>query len=204
MGFTLKWPRFKEHPTGSGRNGQLPDRIAAPTGRVTPIGEAIPLIERELRRARRYEHPLGILVLTLADGFTPDATRLRGLPPTKPRMRRGLSLPADRGTTGNGVAALGALLSHSIRETDVLTSPEGERYYLLALPETGWEAMTLAAQRIARGILQTGQPRLRIGMAEFPSQGLTLDELFERARREWLMNPLPLDGPSNQEEAVHA
>jgi hypothetical protein len=204
MGFTLRWPRHKEHPNGSGRNGHVRDRSAVPIGRVTPIDEAIPLIDRELRRARRYEHPLGILVLTLADGLTPDARRWRVSAASKSKDRSDPSSSTVPGTSGNGIAALGAMLSRTIRETDVLTSPEGERYYLLALPETGYEAMALAAQRIHRGFVETGHPRLRIGMAEFPSQGLTLDELFDRARKEWLMNPLPLDGSSNQEEAAHA
>jgi hypothetical protein len=55
--------------------------------------------------------------------------------------------------------------------------------YCVLLPESGEREALGAIERITRVIYDRTEVRLRAGAAEFPRDGLTVEDLFERARR---------------------
>jgi len=161
-------------------------------GPIKRLDHAIPSIEREFSRARRYEDPLALVLITARDAFTPrpgatGGSRLRskGLGRFTSRNPFTLSAFEERRTQ-----VIGRLLSGMIREYDIITAANDGRYCLLFLPVTCRAEAILAGLRLGDEILNLAGLPLRMGFAEFPSEGLAIEELFEWARKDWLCKPL--------------
>jgi hypothetical protein len=131
-----------------------------------------PRLAFELRRARRYEHPLSVIILRPhghGDGHIVGSHG--GMPAIAPqREREPLSY-----------LLLGSYLRNNLRETDLLVSAPERLLFAAFLPETDEQGARMAVRRLIRGLSQFGAFGVRAGVAEFPRDALTVEDLFEHA-----------------------
>lgn len=126
--------------------------------RFPTFEEIRPLFELELRRARRYERPLGLLIL----GFGPADDEAR-------RPHR--------------LARLGSLLHEGLRETDLVCYLADHGEFAALLPEADAATAAKGYRRIRELWSAGNASSLSGGAATYPLDGLTLDDLLARARR---------------------
>jgi GGDEF domain-containing protein len=157
--------RLRYRVAGLGRGGPLG---LADAGALPTFHELLPLFERELRRARRYERPLSVLVLAFETVEPIHIAQLR-------------------------VLHLGALLRDTLRESDLVAYAAESQEFVAVLPETDSVAAEQSAKRIHRLLVSRMATGLRAAVAVFPHGGLTLDDLVARARSSLRHGPLPLD-----------
>jgi hypothetical protein len=170
-------------------------------GGVPTFQELRPQLERELRRARRYERPLGLVVFALEPVYGVRDGRGGG---------NGTDAAGAGGAAGTRYVAqleflhLALLLRDTLRESDIISYAPETREFLALLPEADQKATEQAAERVHRII----QPRLTSGVranhASYPRDGLTLDDLVNvvrgssRERRSWaVLSRAVLRGASN-------
>jgi hypothetical protein len=151
--------------TQSGRRDDLPPALDIPVYR-----QILPRAAVELRRARRYERPLSLLVLS-PRGFLLERKGAEGVMPTR-------SAPLL-------YILLGAFLRNALRETDLLSSIPESLLYAVFMPETREREVWKAVERLDAGFRRLATAQLRTGIAEFPRDGLTVENLFECATLAW-------------------
>lgn len=139
-------------PDAEGQDGSGPPRATLPL-----LDELRPLFERELRRSRRYERPLSVLVFAL---------------PPLPRERR-----------AEGLARLARLLRDHLRETDLVARVPGRDEVVALLPEADAPTATGGCERVrSLWAHEDGWPPLHAGVATYPDEALVLDDLLGTAR----------------------
>lgn len=141
----------------------------------------IPRLEAELRRARRYERPLSMIVIG-AEGV-PRGGRLRA------STDAFVPGPAEMGPLL--FAFLGAFLRSSLRETDLLAAVPESLLYVGFLPEVDGDGAEEAASRVAAEFAVLTSLKLRTGIAEFPRDGFTVGDLFQSATQDALDRAAP-------------
>ena len=162
--------RDRTDRSGSRRTSGIDDIVDSLTGAGTPAQLFITL-DYEFTRAVRYEHPLGCLVVRIAN-FALLAEKLSG------DYREGI------------LVALADGLRQSIRNVDHLfrSSPEE---FTVVLPETGpdgcqvvTERLRSAAAELSRfGVAVSPLPTLLVGSAYYPESGAAeAKELITAAR----------------------
>jgi GGDEF domain-containing protein len=127
-------------------------------------------IYREIRRARAHHRPLSLMAISPNGGSVQV-------------MRNELIEQIQRESVGRYVRSQVAnLLAQETRESDVITEREG--YFVTVLPETTSED----AQRFAHRLKQNSEKQLglglRVGLASFPDQEVTFEQLLARAAGE--------------------
>ena len=158
-------------------------RISRPSGALQPVFEvpsfrqALPQISAELRRARRFEHPLAVVVIGARD-----------LPGARVAADGGAAVapaPLSPADSTSRFLLLGSYLRNTIRETDLLTAAPESLAYAVFLIETSRQGAELAIARYRAGFEGCAAAELRVGCAEFPHDGLMAEDLLERASRAW-------------------
>ena len=158
-------------------------------GGVPTLREALPRLSSELDRARRHSRPLSVVVF--------------GLDPVATDMGRARFMSESDGPQTGLFPLLSALLAPSLREAlrqaDIVSYTTREAQSLVALPETTAEG----ARRTVSRLLQTPAIQvlcpLRIGLASFPDDGWTLEDVIVRAEEEWARSgPVQLDAKGDE------
>jgi diguanylate cyclase (GGDEF)-like protein len=139
-------------------------------------------LEAELSRARRHQHPVGVLFIDV-DNF--KAYNDRNGHPAGDRLLKRL---ADALVGGRNSG-----LPLQSRASDIVARYGGEEF-LMVLPETGLEGCAVKAERIRRVVSEfdfadaTRQPggclSVSIGVAVFPEDGQEKQALIDAADRE--------------------
>jgi hypothetical protein len=129
--------------------------------------QALRALHGELRRARRYQHPLSVAALSPAATGS-GAHRLDRV--RAPHLSFYL---------------LGSLLRDVFRETDVATYAAEHHLFAVFLLETREEDAARAVRRLDALFRGHTGGEVRAGTAEFPRDGLTVEDLFGRAHRAW-------------------
>lgn len=158
--------------------------------RVPTYRDALPVLAAEIDRARRYERPLSLAVI----GFEGVG-----------RLRDGIRLEGSNGN-GNGNTAhppetaiypepvvtmlLGAILRDALRETDRVSYDAVAGRYVIVMPELNRTKASQAVQRLHELVLTRIFTAVSLGVAEFPHDGLTLEELVTAARQQRELSPL--------------
>jgi hypothetical protein len=161
------------------------------SGGVPTLREALPRLSTELDRARRHSRPLSIVVFGL-DPVATDVGHAR------------LKNESDGPTATALFPLLSALLAPSLREalrqTDIVSYTTREAQSLVALPETTADgARRMIGRLLQRSAIQVLCP-LRIGLAAFPDDGWTLEDVIVRAEEEWARSgPIQLDAGKGDE-----
>ena len=150
---------------------QLPD--------VPAYRQVSPQLAAELRRARRYEHHFAAVVLS------PHAMVGRSARP-RPGLAAFPSLSIAPATVPPTIYfLLGSYLRNTLRETDILTAAPEALSYAVFLAETDRACAEQAVARLREGFHACAGVELRSGVAEFPDDGLTIEDLLDRAWDAW-------------------
>lgn len=182
---------------------------------VPTFQELRPALDGELRRSRRYERPLAVLVV-VPDVGPPLTTNVNGNGNGNGNGSHahsgngahhsnangnGGGVYLGGGDIANGVLRplywaqlrflmLGSLLCGTLRESDVVSYAADVHEFVALLPE----CKGLAAQQTVERLHQAYSSRmgigLRAGMAVYPADGLTLDDLLDHARRSLAATPI--------------
>ena len=134
-------------------------------------------IKIELTRSRRYHRPLSLLIIEAeADSRTDPREMLKGI--QHDLLHRFTS------------ARIGQIIDDSIRQTDLVVRDHRGRFVILC-PETDLPNATNLATRISKVVHDRTGLDVLSGVAAFPEEALTFDDLVQKAR-ERLMRPAPL------------
>jgi hypothetical protein len=159
-------------------------------GGVPTLREVLPRLSSELDRARRHSRPFSVVVFGL-DRVATDMGRALFTRESDGHMQTGL------------FPVLSALLAPSLREalrqTDIVSYTTREAQSLVAFPETTAEGARRTISRLLRmSAIQVLCP-LRVGLASFPEDGWTLEDVIVRAEEEWARSgPVQLDGQGDE------
>lgn len=159
-------------------------------GGVPTLREVLPRLSSELDRARRHSRPLSVVVFGL-DPVATDIGHARFTSESDGRSQTGL------------FPLLSALLAPSLREalrqTDIVSYTTREAQSLVAFPETTADGARRTISRLLRmSAIQVLCP-LRIGLASFPEDGWTLEDVIVRAEEEWARSgPVQSDGEGDE------
>ena len=166
----------------------------------------LPVLSGELSRSRRYQRPMSIAVVGLQQEHLPAPlvrrdsrstssgrwiSRLWADPSSSPSPRDDRSArlqnndsperPFLSRTTQMLSFAFGLILEESVRDSDFVTYvPKDDRFVLLLAESDRTQALE-TVKRLAALLDQRLVIHLEAGVAEFPSEGLTLDELVAHA-----------------------
>ena len=134
----------------------------------------LPILHKELSRMRRFERPLAVAVL-----------QPNGIAADKPNAYS----PQANNANGNDNKSIsqvefilcGLVFNNSIRDIDMLSYDTQKNQFIISLPETNKAQAHFTIERIKKliGIRMAGQ--LAVGVAEFPDNGLILEDLIEHA-----------------------
>lgn len=125
-------------------------------------------IKIELTRSRRYHRPLGLVVI---ESESDDEKTAREMLKS---IQHDLML---RFTS----ARVGQIIDDRVRQTDLVMRDHHGRFIILC-PETNLENATRLAQRISLAISERTNLQVFVGVAAFPDEALTFDDLLHKAK----------------------
>ncbi len=147
-------------------------------GRVYASDEAELIVKREMQHSRRRNRPLSVLVVEAgAEGAVVNVST------TAREIER---LLAKR----YSLEAMTRLLAGAIRRTDFILDQTGQGRLVLVTPEMRKEQAGAVLQRLNDQTQKRLGVTLRCGVASFPDQGITFEELIDQAERD-LRGELP-------------
>lgn len=152
------------------RSESLMDLLAHGTfpHRAVEMDEASDVIKTEFSRSRRYHRPLALLFV---NPLPKDEEAVREM--LKSLQRDMLSRLSN--------ARIGQAISGVIRQTDLLIRDHAGAFVILC-PETNLESAGLLASRIQIAVEDKTGLNIRCGVASFPDEALTFDDLLYAAR----------------------
>lgn len=122
-------------------------------GTLPSFHQALPRLELELTRARRYERPITIALIATDDAQTPSLVTL----------------------------LLAALVREALRETDIVAYAPSLSLCVVGMPEARKADAQVAMNRVQALCMNRLMLPVRTGIAEFPVAGWTLEALIKEA-----------------------
>lgn len=154
--------------------------LSAFPNRTRDIDSENQRIKIELTRSRRYHRPLSVVVLQTE---TEDEKLTREL----------LKSVQQDLMTRFSSARIGQIIDDRVRQTDLVLRDYKGRFIILC-PETDFSNASLLAKRISQAIKERTDFRVLWGVAAFPEEALTFDDLLQKARERLVIDvPLPSD-----------
>lgn len=151
--------------------------LSAFPNRANDIDSENQRIKIELTRSRRYHRPLSLVVI---ESESEDEKTTR-------EMLKSIQYDLLNRFTS---ARVGQIIDDRIRQTDLVLRDRRGRFIILC-PETDLENASLLAQRIAQAVKERTSLHVLWGVAAFPEEALTFDDLLQKAR-ERLMDSVPV------------
>jgi GGDEF domain-containing protein len=124
-------------------------------------------IKKEFARSRRYDRPLSLVVIEPEPEDTNATAEL-------------LKNIQDDLLHRFRSARVGQVLDEYTRQTDLILKDHRGRFVILC-PETDHEIVALLAGRLARSVMERTGLSIRWGVASFPDDALSFDDLLEKA-----------------------
>ncbi|MCI0551215.1 MAG: diguanylate cyclase [Anaerolineae bacterium] len=124
-------------------------------------------IKIELTRSRRYHRPLSLVVI---ESESEDQKTTR-------EMLKSVQQDLLNRFTS---ARVGQIIDDRIRQTDLVLRDHRGRFVILC-PETNLENTILLAKRIAQAVRERTNHHVLWGVAAFPEEALTFDDLLQKA-----------------------
>lgn len=135
-------------------------------------------IKIELTRSRRYHRPLSVVVIEVES----EAEKI-----TREMLKSIQYDLLSRFTT----ARVGQIIDDRIRQTDLVLRDQKGRFIVLC-PETDLQSAMLLAKRISQAIKERANLGVLWGVAAFPDEALTFEDLLQKARERLVLSvPLP-------------
>lgn len=156
---------------------------------IPTLRQALPRLSGELERARRYRRPLSIVILSHDDGSgasgVSPAAHMGG---NGASGQNGPSLSQIDVPESHISARLAFILRKALRESDIVMHAATQGCCVVGMPEVDGIDARKAVDRL--NDLCFGKPLLplRAGIAVFPQDGWTLEELLRRAEEDWQPN----------------
>lgn len=146
--------------------------LPASEKRVHHINAAKEFIVTEFIRSRRYQHPLSLIVIQ------PDAKS------TISEMQSSIT-DIQMQMAGRFISArVAKLLSSEVRRIDMIINPgEDDPMFLILCPETKGDAALKLAERIRNKIDNKLGVSVAYGVASFPEDALTFEDLSQKAKK---------------------
>jgi len=142
--------------------------LSAFPNRVHEIDSEDQRIKIELTRSRRYSRPLSLVIIATE----PEDQKL-----TKEMLKSMQHDLMHRFTA----ARIGQIIDDRVRQTDlVLRDHHG--HFVILCPETDLGSATLLGRRIAQSVKERTDVDILCGVAAFPEEALTFDDLVRKAR----------------------
>jgi len=137
---------------------------------IPPYRRSLAQLAAELERARRYRHPLAVVVMDI------DYER------HKQGKRNLIRLSGNARLASQFFCALiSSILRENLRGSDIVTYDATHDHYVILLPESTIAAAAQTMSRLREFVLERTKVSLRYGIAEFPADGLTFDDLVSLA-----------------------
>ena len=163
---------------------------------ISPYRLSLPLLRKEISRVRRYQHSLTVVVARPREH---SAERQDGRPRDV--------VTNENGSGGNSVKQLsqiefllcGSILRDSLREVDVIAYDGANNQFIICLPESKKENAAKTIARLNEIIGKRISSQLSYGIAEFPEEGLIIEDLVERA-----MESVHTDSDSEHNNLINA
>jgi hypothetical protein len=141
--------------------------LSAFPNRAHNIEEESQRIKIELTRSRRYHRPLGLVVV---ESESEDQKTTR-------EMLKSIQQDLLNRFTS---ARVGQIINDRIRQTDLVLRDHRGRFVVLC-PETDLDSTILLANRIAQAVKERTNLNVLWGVAAFPEEALTFDDLLQKA-----------------------
>jgi hypothetical protein len=172
------WPiRLGRSRSGPKALVEQATEVATRVAGLPNFRQSLPDLARELARARRYGRPTSLTILSLG-GHWSDETRYRG---SVSAADSELMTPTSLVAT----IVFGSVLQEALRESDIVTYVVAHNKYAILLTESTKAQAQRAIERLAALYHQRTLNHLRAGIAEFPVDALTLEELIASAQKAW-------------------
>lgn len=142
-------------------------------------------IKIELTRSRRYHRPLSLIVIQ-SESSGVNRSEAEDETMTKEMLKSIQHDLLSRFTS----ARVGQIIDDCIRQTDLVMKDRRGRFIILC-PETDGGNATLLATRIVQAVKGKTSLRALWGVAAFPEEALTFDDLLQTAR-ERLADSIPV------------
>jgi GGDEF domain-containing protein len=136
--------------------------------RAIELDVASEQIKNEFARSRRFHRPLSLVVV---HAFPKDEEVVREM--LKSLQRDVLTRLSN--------ARIGQAVGEAIRQTDLLIRDHIGRYIVLC-PETNMESIVFLAERISQIVEERTGLQVNCGIASFPDEALTFEDLLSMAR----------------------
>ena len=157
----VAWLKYRSHRADMRAISSILEAAAIPA-----YSHSLPQLRNELSRARRYKRPLSIIVIRPNGAFTSTAETLHEDFNDSSQLKR-LSLIE--------FLLCGPILRDAVREIDITTYDGENNQFIVALPETS--ESQAAVNRFRNIVGKTIASQMVFGIAEFPSTGLTMEDL---------------------------
>lgn len=142
---------------------------------IPSFRESLPKLKREISRGRRSQNPLALITI----GNNGNAHR----PIDVSSVQRSSSghtaktFEPDRLTQIQFILC-GPVIRDAVREMDITTYDGANNRYIIALPETNKYQALQMMQRLNKILGEQVAGQLAVGIAEYPADGLHVDELL--------------------------
>ncbi len=136
--------------------------------RAIELDAASDQIKNEFARSRRFHRPLSLIVV---HAFSKDTEVVREM--LKSLQRDVLA--------SLSIARIGQTIGEELRQTDLLLRDHVGRYVVLC-PETNKESSMFLAVRMSKIVEDRTGLQVNCGVASFPEEALTFDDLLDLAR----------------------
>jgi hypothetical protein len=126
-------------------------------------------IKIEFTRSRRYHRPLSVVIIE---------------PQVEPeKVTREIIKTVQHDLMSRfNTARLGQIIDDRVRQTDLILK-DHRGYFIILCPETDLANATLLAQRITEVVRERTNMQILCGVASFPEDALTFDDLLQTARK---------------------
>ena len=136
--------------------------------RIQDIEAESQRIKVEFTRSRRYQRPLSLLMMTIEPEV--DASPVPTI--------KGIHIDLMGRFT---FARVGQIIDDLIRQTDLFLRDRRGRYIILC-PETSFSNVESFARRVSQAVMEKTGLRVLFGVASFPDEALTFEDLLQLAR----------------------
>jgi hypothetical protein len=155
--------------------------------RAQELEEASNRVKIEFTRSRRYHRPLAILLMEV----DPESQRENGL------VLKSIQTDIVNRFTS---ARIGQIIDDRIRQTDLVLR-DRQWSYVIICPETDYSSVLLLARRISEAVKEKTGYSILWGIAAFPEEALTFEDMMKKARERLTTGDILLEDVSEQENA---
>lgn len=140
----------------------------------------LPELSNELARTRRTQRAMSVMVLTMDTDI--NFSSVKPLPGKNGHLGEERLRVEQIPTMALVFPQIGYILRNTVRKSDIVACGPGPNEFVVALAETGKAQARPFIERFQALITSSGLTPLRTGIAEFPPDGLTIEDLVSKAR----------------------